>query len=84
MAKARCNVMQLPVKAYIHCRKGSTPCCEIKAAKSLYEIVRSDSRIGYEATNHYFYTVGCLQEKVLNCLHIRASLLAKEEDIPCL
>jgi len=52
--------------------------CEIEAAKSLYEIVRRDSRIGYEATNHYFYTVGSLQEKVLNCLKIRETIINSE------
>jgi hypothetical protein len=40
---------------------------EIELAVKLYEIVRSDSRIGFEATNHYIYTLNDLQEKVLNC-----------------
>ncbi|MBP1996303.1 hypothetical protein [Paenibacillus eucommiae] len=52
---------------------------EIDTAKALYEIMRLDSRIGYEATNHYFYTTGSLQEKVLNCLNVRALLVAGGE-----
>ncbi|MBP1990956.1 hypothetical protein [Paenibacillus eucommiae] len=47
---------------------------EIGLAKALYELVGRDSRIGYEATNHYYYTRQDLQEKVLNCLHIKALL----------
>ncbi|MDF2718221.1 MAG: hypothetical protein K0R28_5146, partial [Paenibacillus sp.] len=27
-------------------------------------------RIGYEASNHYYYTARMLQEKVLNCLDV--------------
>ncbi|WP_155907633.1 hypothetical protein [Lunatimonas lonarensis] len=40
---------------------------EIRLAKRLYTLQRQDSRIGFEATNHYFYVPGDLQEKVLNC-----------------
>jgi hypothetical protein len=39
---------------------------EINLAKILYELVCRDSRIGYEASNHYYYTPRSLQEKVLN------------------
>lgn len=44
---------------------------EIELAKELYHIVRNDSRIGFEASNHYFYTVQDLKEKVINCMHLR-------------
>jgi len=44
---------------------------ELESAKSLYVLVSRDSRIGYEATNHYYYRRQDLQEKVLNCLHIK-------------
>jgi len=40
---------------------------EIKLAKRLYVIQSRDSRIGFEATNHYFYVRMDLAEKVLNC-----------------
>lgn len=48
---------------------------EIELAKTLYTIMRRDSRIGFEATNHYYYTANDLVEKVLNCEH----LLEEEE-----
>ena len=36
-------------------------------ARKLYDIVRRDSRIGFEASNHYYYTLNDLREKVLSC-----------------
>jgi hypothetical protein len=36
-------------------------------ALKLYNIVRRDSRIGFEASNHYYYTLNDLREKVLSC-----------------
>ncbi|MBP1990975.1 hypothetical protein [Paenibacillus eucommiae] len=47
---------------------------EIELAIDLYHIVRNDSRIGFEASNHYFYTVQDLKEKVINCLYVRKRL----------
>lgn len=47
---------------------------EIEAARALYELQREDSRIGFEATNHYFYTPADLVEKVLNCAALEAAL----------
>ncbi|WP_409340803.1 hypothetical protein [Paenibacillus sp. MBLB4367] len=47
---------------------------EIELAKELYDIVRNDSRIGFEASNHYFYTAQDLMEKVINCMHVRQRL----------
>lgn len=44
---------------------------EIGAAKGLHDLARQDSRIGYEASNHYYYTLQDLREKVLNCEHLR-------------
>lgn len=40
---------------------------EIGNAMALYEIARRDSRIGFEASNHYFYTLNDLREKIVNC-----------------
>lgn len=40
---------------------------EIELARRLYAVQSSDSRIGFEATNHYFFTPLDLAEKVLNC-----------------
>ncbi|MBI5832707.1 MAG: hypothetical protein HZB16_10420 [Armatimonadetes bacterium] len=40
-------------------------------AKTLCELARADSRLGFEATNHYAYTTNDLREKVLNCAALR-------------
>jgi hypothetical protein len=44
---------------------------EIKTAVELYEISRSDSRIGFEASNQYYYVSQDLMEKVINCEFVR-------------
>ena len=40
---------------------------EIELAKKLYDIQSRDSRIGFEASNQYYYVPIDLAEKVLNC-----------------
>ena len=40
---------------------------ELAAAKQLLPLVKADSRIGYESSNHYFYIPQDLLEKVLCC-----------------
>lgn len=40
---------------------------EMELTKALYDIVRRDSRIGFEASNHYYYTLNDLREKVISC-----------------
>jgi len=47
---------------------------EIELAKRLIEVVMRDSRIGFEASNHYYYTVADLKEKILNCEFIKANI----------
>ena len=47
---------------------------EIELAKRLLAVVRRDSRIGFEATNHYYYTENTLKEKILNCLDLKARM----------
>lgn len=44
---------------------------EVRLARTLHDIVRQDSRIGFEATNHYAYTLNDLREKVVNCEHLK-------------
>ena len=46
--------------------------CEL--ALRLYRIVRRDSRIGFEASNHYYYTLNDLMEKVVSCSFILREL----------
>ncbi|MDF2725468.1 MAG: hypothetical protein K0Q59_5145, partial [Paenibacillus sp.] len=43
---------------------------ELATARHLVDLMGRDSRIGYEASNHYYYTARLLQEKILNCLDI--------------
>jgi len=40
---------------------------ELAVAKELWALARRDSRIGFEASNHYFYVPQDLVEKVINC-----------------
>jgi hypothetical protein len=47
---------------------------ETKLAKRLLSIIKRDSRIGFEASNHYFYSVSDLMEKVLNCEFLKEQL----------
>jgi hypothetical protein len=43
---------------------------EQQLAKKLYDLILKDSLIGYEATNHYYYTAQDLREKAWNCQQI--------------
>ena len=45
---------------------------EIELARQLHGIQSRDSRIGFEATNHYFYIPQDLLEKIINCEHLLA------------
>ena len=40
---------------------------EIVQAMTLFRLQKADPRIGFEASNHYFYTPNALMEKVLSC-----------------
>ena len=43
---------------------------EIAIARRLFQLVRNDSRIGFEASNHYYYFPFDFVEKVINCEYI--------------
>lgn len=47
---------------------------EIALARRLYELQRGDSRLGFEASNQYYYVPVDLMEKVLNCRELLARL----------
>ena len=47
---------------------------ELELALELHALARKDSRIGFEASNHYFYTLNDLREKVLNCCAVLNTL----------
>lgn len=51
---------------------------EIALARRLYPLARRDSRIGFEAANHYFYRPLDLVEKVLSCATLKERLTAEE------
>jgi len=57
---------------FVRRRDSGNDYCEIVSeeealAIELYQVMRRDSRIGFEASNHYFYVENDLKEKVLNC-----------------
>lgn len=43
---------------------------ELRLAKELHRLQGRDSRLGFEATNHYYYVPVDLAEKVVNCRHL--------------
>ena len=43
---------------------------ELALAKRLHALQSADSRIGYEASNHYFYVPVDLAAKVINVRHL--------------
>lgn len=51
---------------------------EIALARRLFQLQSRDSRLGFEASNHYFYVPCDLQEKVLNCRHLLDRWLAAQ------
>ena len=52
---------------------------EINNAKRLYTLSCEDSRIGYEASNHYYYFPLDLVEKVINCDYILNTWLPEQK-----
>jgi hypothetical protein len=47
---------------------------EIELAQRMFELASTDSRLGYEASNHYFYVPLDLVEKVVNCDYLRTRI----------
>ena len=52
---------------------------EIKNARRLYTLTCEDSRIGYEASNHYYYLPLDLAEKIINCEYILNTWLPEQQ-----
>ncbi|QNK56305.1 glycoside hydrolase family 20 zincin-like fold domain-containing protein [Paenibacillus sp. PAMC21692] len=50
---------------------------ELDNALALYALVKQDSRIGFEASNHYFYTAQDLKEKAMNCHYVLEQLMSE-------
>ena len=51
---------------------------EIWCAEELLKMMNLNSAIGFEAANHYYYSKGCLREKVVNCHYVLSKLRAKK------
>lgn len=47
---------------------------EIRVAASQLRLIAQDSRIGFEASNQYYYVAQDLVEKILNCRHLKQLL----------
>lgn len=47
---------------------------EREGVRRLIDLRKSDSRIGYEASNHYFYTLAGLAEKLVNLNWVEENL----------
>ena len=47
---------------------------EIVQAMTLFRLQKADPRIGFEASNHYFYSLNDLREKVISCSWILKEL----------
>ena len=47
---------------------------EMELSRRQYFVAKSESLIGYEASNHYFYTPLDLVEKMLNCEWVERQL----------
>jgi hypothetical protein len=50
-------------------------CTEIELAVRLHAVQSRDSRIGFEASNQYYYVPVDLAEKVINCQDLLARWL---------
>jgi len=53
---------------------------EAENAHRLHSLIRQDARIGFEASNHYYYTANDLAEKVLNCAWLQRQLSKTESN----
>ena len=52
---------------------------ELETARRHLDLVRADSRIGYECSNHYFYLPHDIIEKILNCRDVISHLVSKQQ-----
>jgi len=51
---------------------------ELEIARQLFNLTRKDSRIGFEASSHYYYFPFDFVEKVLNCEYILYDWLPRQ------
>ncbi len=54
---------------------------ETESARELYRLQEEDSRLGFEASNQYYYVPMDLAEKMLNCLDLRTRWLPAQRRV---
>jgi len=68
------EVFVRPARGLSHTHAGSLHAADaqmaVANARDLYALQLQDPRIGFEASNHYYYLPQDLQEKFLNCQHL--------------
>jgi hypothetical protein len=47
---------------------------ELENTLALYSLMRRDSRVGFECSNHYYYSLQSILEKIVNCETILTEL----------
>jgi hypothetical protein len=47
---------------------------ELENTLALYALMRRDSRVGFECSNHYYYSLQSILEKIVNCETILTEL----------
>ncbi|MDR0869698.1 MAG: hypothetical protein LBN39_02800 [Planctomycetaceae bacterium] len=47
---------------------------ELRISKEMYRLAKSDSRIGYESSNHYFYIPMDIAEKIISIKHFKYTI----------
>ena len=47
---------------------------ELENTLALYHLMRKDSRVGFECSNHYYYSLQSILEKIVNCESILEQL----------
>ena len=52
---------------------------EESLARSMLKVQQRDSRIGFEASNHYMYGENTLLEKILNCRKLLEKYFSEKE-----
>ncbi len=66
-------------KAELVVQLGNSIRQEMENARRLYDLSSKDSRIGYEASNHYYYFPLDLAEKVVNCDYLLSHWLPEKQ-----
>ena len=81
LARRRLKAAKSPAEAQAACADLEALLrAELKLARRLHAIQSADSRIGFEATNQYYYVPVDLAEKVINCQDLLTRWLPAERE----